>query len=414
LTIGFGRVFLSTPVSTPDEANAMPQSTKVKPEKPRADFPLFPHASGVWAKKVRGKLHYFGPWADPQAALEKWADQKDDLLAGRTPRHTREGVTVRDLANHFLTAKQHLVDSGELVQRTWDDYYATCERVVKQFGATRFVDDLRTTDFDSLRASIAKNWGPVAVGNEVQRVRVLFKYGYDAELLDKTVRFGPGFKRPSKKSLRNARHAKGPRMFTAPQIRSLADEALPAMKAMILLGINCGFGNTDVGSLTFKALDLDGGWVNHPRTKTGIMRRCPLWKETISALRAAIKIRPSPRDEANGNLVFLTKYKTSWAKANVDNPVSKEMYKLVKSLGMSRPGLNFYALRHTFETIGGETKDQPAVSHIMGHSPASGDMSAVYRESISDDRLKAVTEHVRKWLFTKAKSKGTEARGPKT
>src|SRR4051812_24719185 len=91
-----------------------PARKAVKPEKPHADFPLFPHASGRWAKKVLGKMEYFGKWDNPQAALEKWLDQKDDLLAGRKPRaSTMGGITVKEIVNHFMTAKQSQHKAGE-------------------------------------------------------------------------------------------------------------------------------------------------------------------------------------------------------------------------------------------------------------------------------------------------------------
>ena len=96
--------------------------------------------------------------------------------------------------------------------------------------------------------------------------------------------------------------------------------------------------------------------------------------------------------------MFITSIGLSWHKATGDNPVSKEMRKLLDTLGIDG-SRNFYALRHTFETIGGETKDQVAVDHIMGH--ARDDMASAYRERISDERLKAVSDHVRRWLFGK-------------
>lgn len=87
-------------------------------------------------------------------------------------------------------------------------------------------------------------------------------------------------------------------------------------------------------------------------------------------------------------------------KGNV-NSVTLEFGKLLIKLGIKREGVNFYALRHTFETIAGETADQAAVDRIMGHE--GNGIATVYREwnrdQREDDRLQQVTDHVRNWLF---------------
>ena len=50
-----------------------------KPTNPHPDFPLFPHGNGQWVKTITGRLHYFGRWDDPKAAVAKYPDQCDDL-----------------------------------------------------------------------------------------------------------------------------------------------------------------------------------------------------------------------------------------------------------------------------------------------------------------------------------------------
>jgi integrase len=375
-------------------------AARSKAIKPHPDYPLTPHPSGRWCKKIRQKLHYFGRLDDPDAALRKWLEQKDDLLSGRTPRANRDGYTVRNLANAFLTAKRRMVTTAELSERTFADYYATCGRLVHAFG-DRPVDDLAADDFERFRERLGKTWGPVSIGNEVNRCRVVFRYGYEAGLLERSVRYGPGFKRPSRKTLRLARAAKGPRLFDAKQLQAFVDAAPIPLRAMVLLGINAGLGNSDCGNLEFRHLDLDQGWLNYPRPKTGIPRRCPLWPETVRAIHEAIAKRPGPRGETNLELVFITKYGDSWTKRIADSPVTKETDKLLHKLKIKRPGLSFYALRHSFETVAGDSKDQAAVDYIMGHAPPTSDMGAVYRERIDDSRLLAVSDHVRRWLFPK-------------
>lgn len=130
--------------------------------------------------------------------------------------------------------------------------------------------------------------------------------------------------------------------------------------------------------------------------------------------------RPSAKLREHDNLVFVTKYGGPWAKDTSDSPVTKEFRKLLDYVDdasanaalernerppakIHRHGLGFYALRHTFETIAGESLDQVAVNHIMGHVDPS--MAGVYRERISDERLQHVVDVVHRWLFLPRRAK---------
>jgi len=367
-----------------------------------------------------------GAWKE---ALALYKAQADDLHAGRTPRMKKadEGPTLGDLCNRFLTAKLRQQTAGEITPRMFNEYKGTTDLLVATFGKDRLIDDIASDDFETLRDEMTKRWGPVRLGNEVQKVRTVFKYGYDAGLLDKPIRYGPQFKKPSASVLRRHRAKNGEKMLEVAELRRILDaldgkemenggtdektgeptkvtmEPNPVLRAMVLLGVNCAFNNKDCADLPRTALDLDGGWIDFPRPKTGVSRRCPLWPETVTALREAIAHRPKPRQDAAEGLVFVTARGRAWLSQGTANPVSVTVRDLMKAVGVHHEGIGFATLRHVFRTIADGTRDQVAVNHIMGHWDPT--MRAVYRERIEDTRLRAVAEHVRAWLFSPATEK---------
>ena len=364
-----------------------------KPERPEGS-PLFWHPSGRWCKKIGGKQHYFGRGSHDEA-LAEYERQKDELHTNELPIEDPEGLTVYMLCAKFLKAKKEQRDNGELSPRSFQDYGDLCRRLNKVLGKNRLVSELRPDDFAKLRRVMAKTWGPVRLGAEIVRSRVPFNWAYKSALFDRPMNFGEGFKRPSRKTLRAHKAEKGSKMFEANEIRSMIEEAGQPLRAMILLGINCGYSNSDIGALTIKALDLDRGWIQFARVKTGIMRRCKLWPETVAALREWLAIRPEPKDQKHAGLVFLTRYGDCWAK-EVGNPICWELKKLLNKLNING-GRSYYSLRHTLQTIGDECGDFLAVRHIMGHS--GNDIADVYRERMTDPRLSKVADHVRAWVF---------------
>lgn len=394
-------------------------STKKPPAKPTRDFPLYPHPCGQWVKKIRGKVYYFGQWSDSEGALKAYLEVRDDLLAGRTPRprsRRDDELTVLRLCDLFLESRERLLATKEISPETFADYKVVGKLILDAFGRNTLVEQLTPQDFAEFRAKLGKGTSLVTLENRIARVRAFFNHADKNGWLERSLNriWGTEFKKPSRKAMR-VHKASRPREISAQEIWRLLDVASPQLAAMIRLGINCGFGPTDLGLLRNSNLDLEGGWVSLPRSKTGAPRRCPLWKETVSAIKAAIAARPEPKSPDDADLVFITKYGRPFspkaslteegAKSN-SSAISSEFQKLRKLAGIKGRGKGLYSLRHMLQTIGDQTKNFVAVQAIMGHVDQS--ISGHYRERISDDALREVTGHVRRWLLDGRPGKATK------
>lgn len=377
------------------------------PKKPKQDKPPCLHPTGRWCKKVRGRLVYLGSAKDDptgERAQRIWNEQCHGIRAGRKPildsTAPPEGVTVKQLCDAFLAAKESRLTTGELAQRSFADLHRTCLKVADTLTRHRLVSDLKPADFAYLRGVLAGGRGLVTLQGEIRRVRNMFNWGFKDGILENAIRFGDSFNPPAADKLRIARSEKPAKLFSQPELRQIIDACGVQIEAMVLLGINCGLGNSDCARLKFRHLDLKGGWLDFPRPKTGEPRRAKLWPETVKAIKVAIDERPEPHDDAHKDLVFVTKYGRPWREdTNRNNPLSHEFAKVLDELGLRKPGVNFYSLRHTLQTVAENARDEAALRRIMGHVAHSSDMSSTYREQIDDARLEAVAKHVRKWLY---------------
>ena len=300
-----------------------------RPAEPCPEFPLFPHQTSRWAKKIRGKIHFFGrrgrkqgdriiPVEDAEASAAAAKGELDRrwpyISQGRTAPPVDTSVdtcTIRSLCNAFWRSKRAKLLADELSQRSFQQYEQTTDMLVGYFGKDRRVDDLGPDDFERLRSSLAERNGPVGLKDTINLIRMVFKFAADNGLIDRPVLFGQSFDRPSAKALRRARNAAGPRMFEASELRRIIDAADTVMRAMILLGLNCGFGNSDVATLPRRAVNMDNGWINYPRPKTEIERRVPLWSATAEAIRVALAVRRTPAGNEYRDLCFFDPHRTA-------------------------------------------------------------------------------------------------------
>lgn len=375
--------------------------------KPRK--PIWPHTSivtlrahvgaGQWYKTVRKKYYYFGKLADPNAALQQYLRWARARASGEpASQDERKLVTLRVGLNRFLDARHHDADSGSLSAGQYTRYVRAVKRVHTVIDRNREVGGLGPDDFAAIRASLKGS--PRTVGNAIRDIRVAFKWVTDTYGV--TVLYGRSFARPSARAIRASSIPRD--LFTAVEIRTLLKNADDNIRAMILLAINCGFGQTDCALLPLADMNLEGH--SFARPKTGIKRVCPFWPETIAAIACRRRWRPDLRRD----LVFMSKYgqvlvrdepirdKTgSIVRTRRKDAIQQMFRRACENAGVKyRP---FYTLRHCFRSAADEAIDTTAINVIMGWKMPG--MDSVYLQLMANGarRLKAVTDTVHAWLF---------------
>lgn len=310
--------------------------------------------------------------------------------------------TLREVWEAFDGRFVRQVEAGERSGRSLADYRLAARDLLQVLEPEARLDALRPADFGRLRAHMASRLGKKTLKNRINNIRTILRSAGELRDADGRRRFngepdyGREFERPSLPVLRRERQRKQSRAWEPEEIRRLLAAAREPLRTMILLGINGGLGNTDIAQLAWGAVDLAKGWLDYPRPKTAVERRVPLWPDTAAALRAHRRAS----DGGAGELVFLTERGRPWVRTQEDgrhvDALTSEFQKLRRRTGLQKP-VGFYGLRHSFQTLGEEAGDLPAVAAIMGHVDPT--MAAVYRERIRDGRLRAVVAVVHREIF---------------
>lgn len=356
----------------------MSKSDKKK-RKTRSDkFPLTLHKTGQYCKKIRGKTCYFG--TDKQVAYQKYIGQASflHLNQGNKP-PIENGLSIKILCNMYLDYQESRVSSGEIKLRQFFDQTRLLRPYVKFCGANSLASNSSTFELQSYRKKLIQEAKAAnTINNHISAVKAMFNWAQDNEVLGSF---------PNLKAIKKITSSKTDKhIFSDVEIKKLLGFANNNMKAMILLGLNCGFGCTDCSELKWQNIDFESARVHFARTKTGVDRNLPLWQETMESLK---------RLPIVSDFIFVTnqgnKYVRIVKKRCIDgtvkllnyNSVSKEFSRLLKDTGIkTERGVGFYTLRRTAATLAARSGDPFAVQRLLGHADLK--MASVYVQDVSE------------------------------
>lgn len=152
------------------------------------------------------------------------------------------------------------------------------------------------------------------------------------------------------------------------KVRTVLDDLKPRLRLYALLGLNCGFTNSDIGRLRKDEVDLSSGRIIRKRGKTSDHDNVPtvsyrLWPETLELLRECWSDHPVFALTSMDNTPL-------WEQrmGDKDDTAKKDM--VAQQFKRAECGLTLKAFRKIGATlIEGHATYGRYVSHYLGHSP---------------------------------------------
>jgi len=363
--------------------------------KTRSDkFPLTRHATGQYCKKIKGKMYYFG--SDKQEALQRYIEQAAYLHGSNhnSQRPVNDSMTLKQLSDMFLKYQFNKVKANVITAQHYNDQVSSLNKLMTFLGQRQRIKDISTLDLQNYKRKLEKQYNSSKhrLNLHISNLKTLFHWAKKNDILRQT----PNIDAVSRSKIVNKQR----KIFTHEEINKLLEVADTNMKAMIWLGLNCGFGCTDCSELQWKHLDLTANRVIYSRGKTGVPRDLPLWPETIEAIKAVPK---------KGKLVFYTTkgnpFVRNVLKIDVNgnekycpiNSIATKFSRMIKKAEIDVPkGTGFYTLRRTAATMAARSGDPFAVQRLLGH--ANLIMATRYVQDVSK-QTDQVIEKVRRYII---------------
>jgi len=367
---------------------------KSSKRKTRSDkFPLTLHPTGQYCKKIKGKIRYFG--TNKKQALERYLAQATYLhgCQNSIQKASNGKMTLKELCDLYLRYQHSKVLANALTAKHHNDQISSLSKLMSFLGQSRKIESISTLDLQNYKRRLQRSYSSAHRSNlHISIMKAMFHWARRNDILESI---------PNIDAITRGKIVhKEKYTFNPEQINKLLSAADVKMKAMIWLGLNCGFGCTDCGQLKWKDLDFENSRVQLARNKTGVRRNLPLWPETIQALKQV------PR---SGQLVFYTSQGHPWVRTLIKtkgdgerkytsvNRVTPRFSELLKKAEIHVPkGTGFYALRRTAATMAARSGDPFAVQRLLGHVDLT--MATRYVQDVSE-QTDRVIENSRKYVI---------------